>query len=72
VKVAFSDHAKADRVFGGHKKRSLEDGIQAMARWVTQHGARKSGVFEGIEIEKNLPASWAAARKSTAEVPALQ
>lgn len=63
VKVAFSDHTKADRVFGGQKKTSLEDGIRAMADWVTRHGARKSGVFEGIEIEKNLPASWAAARK---------
>jgi UDP-glucose 4-epimerase len=63
VKVAFSDHSKADRVFGGHKKTSLEDGIRVMAEWVTKHGARKSGVFEGIEIEKKLPASWAAARK---------
>lgn len=63
VKVAFSDHGKADRVFGGQKKTSLEDGIRAMAKWVTKHGARKSGVFEGIEIQKNLPASWAAARK---------
>jgi UDP-glucose 4-epimerase len=63
VKVAFSDHTKADRVFGGHKKTSLEDGIKAMAAWVAKHGARTSGVFEGIEIEKNLPASWAAARK---------
>jgi UDP-glucose 4-epimerase len=63
VKIAFSDHSKADRVFGGKPKTSLADGINAMAEWVTTHGARKSGVFEGIEIEKNLPASWAAARK---------
>jgi UDP-glucose 4-epimerase len=62
VKIAFSDHTKADRVFGGQKKTSLEDGIRAMAQWVSKHGARKSGVFEGIEIEKNLPASWAVAR----------
>jgi hypothetical protein len=33
-----------------------------MAEWVSKHGARKGGVFEGIEIEKNLPVSWAAAR----------
>jgi UDP-glucose 4-epimerase len=63
VKVAFSDHSKAGRVFGGEQKTSLEDGIKAMAAWVTKHGARTSGVFEGIEIEKNLPASWAAARR---------
>jgi len=63
VKVAFSDHSKADRVFGGHVKTSLESGIRAMAEWVTTHGARTSCVFEGIEIEKNLPASWVVARK---------
>ena len=33
-----------------------------MAQWVNKHGARQSSVFEGIEIEKNLPASWAAVR----------
>jgi UDP-glucose 4-epimerase len=61
VKVAFSDHSKADRIFAGKRKTSLEDGIRAMAAWVGAHGARQSSVFEGIEIEKNLPASWAAA-----------
>jgi UDP-glucose 4-epimerase len=68
VKIAFSDHSKADRVFGGLPKTSLEDGIKAMAQWVSKHGARASSVFEGIEIEKNLPASWAAARQKTASV----
>jgi UDP-glucose 4-epimerase len=68
VKIAFSDHSKADRVFGGLPKTSLEDGIKAMAQWVSKHGARASSVFEGIEIEKNLPASWAAARQRTASV----
>jgi len=63
VKVAFSDHSKADRVFGGHDKVTLEDGIHAMADWVKRHGARASGVFEGIEIERKLPASWAAAAR---------
>jgi UDP-glucose 4-epimerase len=59
VKVAFSDHSKADRIFGGKPKTSLEEGIKAMAEWVAQHGARASNVFDGIEIERNLPASWA-------------
>jgi len=68
VKIAFSDHSKADRVFGGLPKTSLEDGIKAMAQWVSKHGARASSVFEGIEIEKNLPASWAAARQRTASL----
>jgi len=63
-----SQASKDDRVFGGLPKTSLEDGIKAMAQWVTKHGARTSGVFEGNEIEKNLPASWAAARKRPAVV----
>jgi len=61
VKVAFSDHAKADRVFGREQKISLEDGLDTMAAWVARHGSRQSTVFEGIEIQKNLPQSWATA-----------
>jgi len=37
----------------------LESGVSAMAQWVEKHGARESGVFEGIEVSKNMPASWA-------------
>ncbi len=59
VKIAFSDHSKAERVFGVQNKTSLQDGIQKMAAWVRQHGARESNVFEGVEIIKNMPASWA-------------
>ena len=61
VKLAFSDHSKAERVFGKREKTSLEHGIRAMAEWVRTHGARESSVFQGIEILKNLPPSWAAA-----------
>jgi UDP-glucose 4-epimerase len=68
VKVAFSDHGKADRVFGGRAKTTLEDGIRTMAAWVRAHGARKSGVFEGIEIMKNLPPSWLAAAAAPREI----
>jgi UDP-glucose 4-epimerase len=60
VKVAFSDHSKAERVFGTGQKISLPDGIRSMADWVMWHGARKSNVFEQIEIAKNMPPSWAA------------
>jgi UDP-glucose 4-epimerase len=60
VKVAFSDHNKAERVFGTGRKVSLPQGIQAMVEWVRQHGARESNVFENIEIAKNMPPSWAA------------
>lgn len=60
VKVAFSDHGKAGKVFGNANKVSLEEGLCRMAEWVKQHGARESTVFENIEILKNMPPSWAA------------
>lgn len=63
VKVAFSDHHKAERVFGSREKVSLREGIEAMAEWVRQHGARESNVFENIEIARNMPPSWAAVAK---------
>jgi UDP-glucose 4-epimerase len=59
VKIAFSDHSKAERVFGRRTKTSLPDGVRAMAAWVREHGARESSIFEGIEIPKNMPPSWA-------------
>ena len=61
VTFAFSDHSKAERVFGKRKKTSLKGGVGSMAAWVKAHGARTSGVFEGIEIMKNLPPSWSRA-----------
>lgn len=59
VKIAFSDHSKAKKVFGIQEQTPLEKGIRAMADWVRKHGARESNVFENIEIAKNMPASWA-------------
>jgi UDP-glucose 4-epimerase len=59
VKIAFSDHSRAEAVFGMRHKESLQDGIQGMAAWVKDHGSRESNIFEDIEIPKNLPPSWA-------------
>lgn len=59
VKIAFSDHSRAEQVFGQRPKTSLESGIRSMAEWVKAHGARESCVFENIEITKNMPPSWA-------------
>jgi UDP-glucose 4-epimerase len=59
VKIAFSDHSKAERVFGKRTKTSLSEGVNAMAAWVREHGARESCIFDGIEILKNMPPSWA-------------
>jgi UDP-glucose 4-epimerase len=59
VKIAFSDHRKAEAVFGPRDKTSLKLGVCGMADWVENHGARESSVFEEIEVSKNLPPSWA-------------
>jgi len=59
VKIAFSDHSRAEGVFGKREKLSLEAGARAMAEWAKSHGARESSVFEDIEIPRNLPPSWA-------------
>jgi UDP-glucose 4-epimerase len=65
VKVAFSDHSRAQEVFQNKPRVSLPAGIRAMTEWVKVHGARESGVFENIEVMKNMPATWArVARKS--------
>jgi UDP-glucose 4-epimerase len=45
-------------VFGARTMHSLENGLEKMARWVQQHGSRKSSDFENIEILKNLPYAW--------------
>jgi UDP-glucose 4-epimerase len=59
VKIAFSDHSKAQSVFGKRNEVSLEEGIRSMAEWVKAHGAHTSSIFEDIEIAKNMPSSWA-------------
>ena len=58
VQHAHSSHDKARRVFGARPQMSLADGLERMAAWVRAHGARTSAPFEGIEIRKQLPASW--------------
>ncbi|MGO9085600.1 MAG: NAD-dependent epimerase/dehydratase family protein [Candidatus Sulfotelmatobacter sp.] len=59
VKIAFSDHSKAERVFGTREKTSLREGVAKMAAWVREHGARESNVFESVEVLKKMPPSWA-------------
>jgi len=68
VQIAFSDHSKAEKVFDIKQKTSLETGISQMTEWVKSHGARASSLFENIEVEKNMPKSWAAAMKKTEAV----
>ena len=35
-----------------------KQGIQRMAAWAKEHGARATKPFAGIEVHKNLPPSW--------------
>ena len=51
-------HDRVRRVFGSRPATPLPEGLAAMARWVRAWGARAGTPFEGIEVERNLPASW--------------
>lgn len=55
---AYSAHDKVRAVFGDRRLTSLDAGLERMARWVKQQGARESRRFEGIEVTRNLPESW--------------
>jgi UDP-glucose 4-epimerase len=58
---AYSAHDKVRKHFGDLiKNTSLEEGVTRMTAWAKKAGARQGKPFEGIEVRKNLPASWAA------------
>jgi len=57
---AFSDHTRARLVFGASEPVDLSAGIARMAEWVSRVGVRPPVTFAGaIELERNLPPSWA-------------
>lgn len=58
VQDAYSSHNKIEAVFGNTEGHSLNQGLQKMAQWVKQHGARQSSKFENIEVFKNFPEAW--------------
>ena len=58
VKYAYSSHEKAQKFFGAVQPVSLDEGVQKMATWVKDHGARKSQKFENVEVTKNFPVAW--------------
>lgn len=63
---AYSAHDKVRKHFGDLIKNvSLEEGVGRMAVWARKAGARQGKPFEGIEIPKNLPPSWAALSKKS-------
>jgi UDP-glucose 4-epimerase len=55
---AYSDHSKAERLFGRRTPVGLEEGVARMAKWAQKAGARQSSTFENIEVRLNLPPSW--------------
>jgi UDP-glucose 4-epimerase len=58
---AYSAHMKVQKYFGDLIKNvPLEEGVARMAAWAKKAGARQGKPFEGIEVRKNLPPSWAA------------
>jgi UDP-glucose 4-epimerase len=58
VEHAFSDHSKAQQVFGPSPSTSLEEGVTRMVEWVKRHGPRATSRFSNIEIKQGLPAFW--------------
>jgi UDP-glucose 4-epimerase len=58
---AYSSHAQVQRYFGELIRNvPLKEGVARMAAWAKTTGARQGKPFEGIEVRKNLPQSWAA------------
>jgi UDP-glucose 4-epimerase len=60
---AYSDHAKAHRVFGEPTGITLQEGIKRMAAWAKKTGARQGQEFENIEIMEKLPDGWNLTKK---------
>lgn len=58
VMHAYSSHEKVSRVFGDREMHSLHQGLERMAEWVKDHGARTSKKFGNIETMKNFPKAW--------------
>lgn len=60
VMHAYSDHTKAKKTFHIREEEftPLGDGLQKMADWAQEVGARESSKFENIEITENLPSAW--------------
>jgi UDP-glucose 4-epimerase len=58
VQVAFSDHTKAEQVFGKRTQTPLSEGLARMADWARVTGIQSSRPFMGVEVERNMPPSW--------------
>ena len=58
---AYSAHDRVQKAFGDLIRNvPLAAGVGRMAAWARKTGARAGQPFQGIEVRKNLPPSWAA------------
>jgi len=64
VKVAYSDHTRFKQVFQTLVQTPLEEGVRRMAAWAKTAPIRKTADFSNIEIPRNLPPVWTAAKRS--------
>lgn len=55
---AYSDHSKAQSVFGKATATPLPIGLSKMAAWAKKAGPRKSKTFDQLELTERLPAAW--------------
>ena len=60
---AYSTHEKVKKYFPQPKQYTLREGLEIMGAWAKEHGPRASTDFGEIEIERNLPPSWASSKK---------
>lgn len=59
VKHAFTSHEKVDRIFGDMRKNvPLSTGLEKMAAWVKEVGAREPSRFGEFEITRRLYDFW--------------
>jgi UDP-glucose 4-epimerase len=65
---AYSDHTRAQQVFGAPSGIDLKEGIARMAAWARVVGARQSQEFHNIEITEKLPDGWQVKKKESLAV----
>ncbi len=58
VAHAYSDHSKANKIFGIKKTTDLKIGVKKMVEWSLLAGPKNPKKFKNIEVEKNMPPSW--------------
>jgi len=67
VKHAYSTIDKSERILGFKDTISLQDGLARMAKWAKSVGPMQPIVWEGYELEENLPEFWVNLKKDYAD-----